>query len=143
MGLQLLLPVPQAEGIGAPLGCITSARELGTCSGLSQANTVPSAQDPGGANALLETRATLEWVADGKVKAQKRKCCSPQGQRETGRGCAPWQERALPSVGSLQPLRACGGCQADLKEGQVAAENVLECGHPVIQEHRDNPWTVP
>ena len=54
-----------------------------------------------------------------KARHRKRKRCSPQGQRETGRGCAPWQERALPSVGSLQPLRACGGCQADLKEGHL------------------------
>ena len=82
MGLQLLLPVPQAEVPGAPLGCITSARELGTRSGLSQANTVPSAQDPGGANALLETRATLEWMADGKVKAQKEETLlSPRPER--------------------------------------------------------------
>ena len=77
MGLQLLLSVPQAEGIGARLGCITSAVALGTSSDLSQANPVPSAQDPMYANAVLETRDMLEGMADGNVKAPKEEILLP------------------------------------------------------------------
>ena len=53
-----------------------------------------------------------------------------------------WQERAwLPAV-SRQPWRACGAGEADLQEGQDAFENVLGCGHPMIQEHSENHWSV-
>ena len=90
MGLQLLLSVPQAEGTGARSGCITSAVALGTSSDSSQANPVPSAQDPMYANAVLETRDMLEGMADGNVKAQKEETLlSPRPGESRAGLCSP------------------------------------------------------
>ena len=77
MGLQLLLAVPQAGGIDARLGCSTSAVALQPSSDLSQANPLPGAQDPMYASAVLETRDTLEGMADGNVKAPKEETLLP------------------------------------------------------------------
>ena len=131
MGLQLLLSVPQAEGTDAHLGCITSAVALGTTSNLSQANPGPSSQDPMNANALLETRygPSICWrvgppYAGGEGRWQwkgteRGNVSLPKAREKQAWTLQSWQERALLSVVSLSPWSACGGGEADLKEGQM------------------------
>jgi len=63
--------VLQAEGIGALLGCSTSALELVQSSNLSQANLVPSVQDLKCANAVLETKDVPEGMAGGNENASR------------------------------------------------------------------------
>ena len=77
MGLQLLLAVPQAGGIEARLGCSPSAVALQPSSDLSQPNLVPRARDPMYASAVLETRDTLDGMADSNMKAPKEETLLP------------------------------------------------------------------